>query len=120
MIATNYPVQFLNMPGIWIVVKVCKFFDWIGLVHVTWLVADLICRGLRLNDEVTVTLKEYDHELHSIKTSEIPQEEIKENARFNLKSDDPDYLPEHIMVCKLIEALKDKSEFQESVAKIIN
>ena len=65
MIATNYPVQFLNVPGIWIVVKICKIFDYVGLVHITWLVADLLCRAMKLDDEVSVRLAEYDELLHN-------------------------------------------------------
>jgi len=126
MIATNYPVQFLSIPGIWLVIKVCKFFDWIGLVHVTWIVADLICRLFRLNDDVTVRLKEYDFELHHRKVlgtvAQTPSDEIDlpGNWRCDLHLDNPKYVPPHALVCSLIKAFNDKPQYQDQVLSILS
>jgi len=130
MIATNYPVQFLNMPGLFIVVKLCKVFDIIGIVHVTWLVADLCCRALRLNDEVSIRLKEFDHQLHTagkVAVHSIPEEpkEIDEDiakqgkARFGLAEEDREFAPAHAVLCQLVDLFQEHPEYRDTVKSIL-
>jgi hypothetical protein len=133
MIATNYPVQFLNLPGIFIVVKFCKFFDYIGLVHITWIVADLFCRALKLDDEVSVRLQEYDHEIHMMaeKTPDILPGTFTElseldgelahigKPRFALNREEDGYVPSQAVLCELIDALKSHPKYHEEVKAIL-
>jgi len=126
MLATNYPVQFLNVPGMWLVVKLCKIFDWVGLVHLTWVVADLFCRALRLDDEVTVRLKAYDQAVHcgiiahkKETLAALPELNGEEKARFNLPVEDSEYVPHHIIFCKLYELLKENPETAAAVHSVV-
>lgn len=120
MLATNYPVQFLNVPGIWIVVLFCKIFDWIGLVHITWIIADLFCRALRLDDSVSVRLAEYDAQTHksnaSIEFLSVPEDKT---SKSKLSPDNIDYVPQQALLIQLIEALKTKPEYHQHVKNIL-
>jgi hypothetical protein len=135
MISTNYAVQFLNIPGLWILVKVCKLFDIIGLVHLTWIISDAACRILRLDDEVTVRLKEYEDAVQhglvvpknsneespgtNVELPELNTLECKGTPKCNLPLTDSEYVPEHILFYKLYELLKDEPETKDQVHELL-
>jgi len=112
MLATNYPVQFLNMPGMTYVITLCKLFDWVGLVHLTWVVADVACRLFRMDDEITVTLRLYDEEIQKSKMLAI--DTTGKQMRCALNAQDPDFLNADEILAKL-EKIAETTAAEDSV-----
>jgi hypothetical protein len=59
ILAAQYPIQFTELPGSWMLVKLCILIDSIGFTYFSWLEAKLVEVMFRLNRDINSKLHEH-------------------------------------------------------------
>ena len=62
LIASKFPVFFMNIPGVGLVSRVALFLESVGVTHFSWLLAAVVEKAMCLQDESSLFAD--DHDVH--------------------------------------------------------
>lgn len=75
LLANYFPIQTLSLPGLTVLIYVCRFLEFIGLGHFSWILYNIF--SSTLDSHVTEILKSNQHKHEEAESETISRDEFK-------------------------------------------